>query len=69
MTSRGQPLIPAETRVAQLVAGALRTREIADEIAVSEATVGVHVGRAYKQWALRSRTELALRLASGKEEK
>ena len=39
-TSRGQPLTPAETRVAQL-----------------------HLGRIYKKLGLRSRTELALRLA------
>ncbi len=45
MTSRGQQLTPAETRVAQLVAHALKNREIADELGVSEATVGVHLGR------------------------
>ena len=62
-TSRGQPLTPAETRVAQLVARALKSREIADELGMSEATVGVHLGRIYKKLGLRSRTELALRLA------
>ena len=70
MTSHGQtqPLTPAETRVAQLVARALKNREIADELGVSEATVGVHLGHVYKKLGLRSRTELVLRLASGKEE-
>ena len=67
MTSRGQQLSPAETRVAQLVAHALKNREIADELGVSEATVGVHLGRVYKELGLRSRTELAVRLASTKE--
>jgi DNA-binding NarL/FixJ family response regulator len=66
--TRGQPLTPAETRVAKLVAHALKNREIADELGVSEATVGVHLGRVYKKLGLRSRTELALRLASRKEE-
>jgi DNA-binding CsgD family transcriptional regulator len=61
-----QPLTPAETRVAQLVARALKNREIADELGVSEASVGVHLGHVYKKLRLRSRTELALRLASGK---
>ena len=67
MTSRGQELTPAETRVSQLVARALKNREIADELGVTEATVGVHLGRVYKKLGLRSRTELALRLASRKE--
>jgi DNA-binding NarL/FixJ family response regulator len=63
MTIRGQPLTPAEERVAQLVTRALKNREIAAELAMSEATVGVHLGRIYKKLGLRSRTELALRLA------
>jgi DNA-binding CsgD family transcriptional regulator len=46
-----QPLTPAETRVAQLVARALKNREIADELGVSEASVGVHLGHVYKKIA------------------
>ena len=65
--TRGQPLTPAETRVAKLVAHALKNREIADELGVSEATVGVHLGHVYKKLGLRSRTELAV-LVSRKEE-
>ncbi len=69
MTSRGDQLTPAETRVAQLVVRALTNREIAGELSLSEATVGVHPGRAYDKLGLRSRTGLAVRLASEKEEK
>ena len=50
--TRGQPLTPAETRVARLVGCALKNREIADELGVSEATVGVHLGRVYKKLGL-----------------
>ena len=67
MTGRAQPLTSAESRVAQLVARALRNREIAAELGLSEATVGAHLGHVYKKLGVRSRTELALRLASRKE--
>jgi DNA-binding NarL/FixJ family response regulator len=67
-TTRGQPLTPAETRVARLVARALKNSEIARELGVSEATVGVHLGRVYKKLGLRSRTELAVRLARTSED-
>lgn len=65
--TRGQPLTAAEERVAQLVARAFTNREIADALGLRVATVGVHLGRVYKKLGLRSRTELALLLASGEE--
>lgn len=66
-TIRRQPLTAAEQRVAHLVARALTNREIAAELGLSEATVGVHLGRIYKKLGLRSRTELALLLTPTKQ--
>jgi DNA-binding CsgD family transcriptional regulator len=69
VTTCGEPLIPAEERVARLAARALKSREIAGLLGISEATVGVHLGRIYKKLRLRSRTELALRLARSQTER
>jgi DNA-binding NarL/FixJ family response regulator len=63
-----EPLTPTEMCVAALVRHALKNREIARELGVSEATVGVHLRHVYKKLGVRSRTELAVRLASRKEE-
>jgi DNA-binding CsgD family transcriptional regulator len=65
----GGALTPSEMRVVALVRRALRNREIARELGISEATVGVHLRHVYKKLGVRSRTELAVRLASGSEKK
>jgi non-specific serine/threonine protein kinase len=63
---RGQPsaepqhlLTPREEEIAVLVAQGMTNRSIAEELVVSERTVGTHVRRMLKKLDLRSRAQIA----------
>jgi DNA-binding NarL/FixJ family response regulator len=65
-TTRSDPidsLTPQEARVAQLVAGGARNREAAASLFVTPKTVETHLAAIYRKLGVRSRTELAGRLA------
>ena len=57
-------LTPAEQRVAELAAEGLANKEIARTLFVSVHTVEVHLSHAYAKLGIRSRTQLAGRLAA-----
>jgi DNA-binding CsgD family transcriptional regulator len=69
--TRGTPLagdaaLTAQERlVAHLVAGGRTNREVAAELVITTKTVEHHLGRVYAKLGLRSRSELAARLAVG----
>ena len=56
-------LTPQELAVARLVSTGLTNREAATELVVSPKTVEYHLGHVYAKLRVRSRTELAARLA------
>lgn len=56
-------LTPSEQRVAMLVAEGRTNREVAASLVVAERTVEGHLSRVYAKLGIRSRTELARRLA------
>lgn len=56
-------LSPAEWRVAEAVAGGLTNREVAATLFLSVKTVDFHLQQIYRKLAIRSRTELAVRVA------
>jgi DNA-binding CsgD family transcriptional regulator len=56
-------LTPQEARVAQLVAGGARNREVAASLFVTPKTVETHLAAIYRKLGVRSRAELAVRLA------
>ncbi len=58
-------LTAAEQRVAALVAAGRTNREVAAELFTTVGTVEVHLTRIYRKLGLRSRTELARRVAEG----
>jgi DNA-binding CsgD family transcriptional regulator len=58
-------LTPAERRVAGLVAEGMRNREIGQRLFMSVATVEGHLTRTYRKLGIRSRSELARRVADG----
>jgi len=60
----GQELTAAEQRVAELAAQGRSNKEIASELFVSVHTVEVHLSHAYAKLGVRSRAQLAQRLAS-----
>ena len=60
-----QRLTPTELVIADLAARGRRNREIAAELDLSPKTVEWNLTRIYRKLGLRSRTELAIRLASG----
>ena len=62
---RGHDLTARERLVARLVAEGRTNREVAAELVISAKTVEHHLGRVYAKLGLRSRTELAARLAGG----
>ena len=62
---RDGELTTAERRVAALVAGGLTNREAAAQLFTTVGTVEVHLTRIYRKLDLRSRTELARRVADG----
>jgi DNA-binding CsgD family transcriptional regulator len=58
-------LTPTEERVAELVGSGLTNKEIAGKLFVSVKTVEASLTRIYAKLAVRSRTELALRMSLG----
>jgi len=57
-------LTPAERRVAQLAAQGLTNKEIAQSLVVTVSTVEFHLSRTYAKLGIRSRAQLAGRLAA-----
>jgi DNA-binding CsgD family transcriptional regulator len=57
-------LTEAERRVAALAAAGLRNREIAARLVIDVRTVETHLSRTYRKLGVRSRSELAARVAS-----
>ena len=51
-------LTPAERRVAQMVAGGLRNREVAEALFLTEKAVERHLSAVYRKLGVRSRTQL-----------
>ena len=62
-TGSGAALTGSEHRVAELVAQGMTNREVAEALFVSEHTVESHLSSAYRKLGVRSRTELASKLA------
>jgi DNA-binding NarL/FixJ family response regulator len=58
----GGGLTPGEQRVAELVAGGLSNKEVAEQLYLSVATVDTHLRGVYAKLGIRSRTQLARRL-------
>jgi DNA-binding CsgD family transcriptional regulator len=58
-------LTNAERRVAALVADGRTNREVAAQLFTTVATVEAHLTRVYRKLGVRSRTELARRVADG----
>ena len=61
----GGGLTSSEQRIAALVAQGKRNREIGQTLFVSVATVEAHLTRIYRKLQIRSRSELARRIADG----
>jgi DNA-binding CsgD family transcriptional regulator len=61
----GGELTPSERRVVELAAQGLSNKEIAEALYVTGNTVEVHLARAYAKLGVRSRGQLAQRLAAG----
>jgi DNA-binding NarL/FixJ family response regulator len=57
-------LTPQELQLARIVAGGATNREAAQALFISPKTVEAHLGAIYRKLGMRSRTELANRLAS-----
>jgi DNA-binding CsgD family transcriptional regulator len=55
---------PAERQVAELAATGLTNRQIAEQLFLSEKTVEAHLSRAYRKLGVRSRTQLAVHIAT-----
>lgn len=64
--SAGDALTPTEERVASLAGEGLRNAEIAARLHVTPKTVETTLSRVYRKLGVRSRTELARRLADGR---
>ena len=60
----GAELTPRQREVLQLVAEGKSTREISTALNITVKTVEFHLSRAYRKLDVRSRTELARRLAT-----
>ncbi len=63
-TSAAQELTPQELQVALIVAQGATNREAGAALFLSPKTIEAHLGRIYRKLRVRSRTELASRLAS-----
>ncbi len=61
----GSVLTPSERQVSELAAEGLSNKEIAAALYVTVNTVEVHLARAYTKLGVRSRSQLAKRLARG----
>ena len=59
-----EALTEAERHVAALAADGRHNKEIAAEMFIAVSTVEAHLSRAYRKLGVRSRTELATRLAN-----
>ena len=59
-------LTKAERRIAEGVVGGRRNGEIAADLGLSARTVEWHLSNVYRKFGVRSRTELALRIAAGR---
>jgi DNA-binding CsgD family transcriptional regulator len=57
-------LTPAERQAAELTATGLSSKQIARRLSVSAHTVGARLSQAYRKLGIRSRAELAGRLAA-----
>ncbi len=57
-------LSPTEQQVAERVAMGMRNQEVADALFMSTKTVAHHLTKVYEKLGIRSRTELASRLAA-----
>ncbi len=66
-TPEAGELTPAERRVAELAAGGLTNKEIAQALVVTVSTVEFHLSRTYAKLGIRSRAQLAGRLAAPPE--
>lgn len=64
-TSARDELTPQELQVALVVADGVTNREAAARLFLSPKTIEVHLSRAYRKLGVRTRTELARRLALG----
>ena len=62
---RDRELTPAESRVAGLVAQGKKNSEVAAQLFTTVSTVEAHLTRIYRKLGIRSRTELARRVADG----
>jgi two-component system nitrate/nitrite response regulator NarL len=58
--SEMQRLTPRERGIAHLVCAGLTNKQIAQELAVTEGTIKVHLHNVYEKLAIRNRTTLAL---------
>ena len=63
--TRSEGLTPAERRVADLVANGRTNAEVAATLFLAERTVASHLTHVYAKLGVRSRTELARKLADG----
>jgi DNA-binding NarL/FixJ family response regulator len=61
-------LTPSERRVAELAAGGLTNRLIAQELFLSEKTIETHLASTYRKLEIRSRAQLTGVLGSGEEQ-
>jgi DNA-binding CsgD family transcriptional regulator len=64
--ARSGELTPTEQRVVELAAGGLSNKEIARRLFVTVHTVEVHLAHAYAKLGVRSRAQLAARMAGGR---
>jgi DNA-binding CsgD family transcriptional regulator len=60
-----QALTAQERRVAELAAQDMTNRQIAQELYLTEKTVETHLSAAYRKLTIRSRRQLAVKLAAG----
>ena len=61
-------LTPAELRVARMAAQGMTNREIAQALFITSRTASVHLSRAYRKLAIRSRAQLAHALSGPRPE-
>jgi DNA-binding CsgD family transcriptional regulator len=64
-SSSGEPLTPQELQVALTVADGATNKEVAAALLISPKTVEYHLGKVYEKLGIRSRAELAARMARG----